>query len=122
MIGKPSELQTGRINSPRRMVSRDESNGTLRSDKFSKLQNGPFRCTTAERNSGQNSGKLLRRYPRHQILHNYSLISAQINPNFPDPYIHSIKEFQKKKERRDRKHSARMISGIIEMVGKTANL
>ena len=69
------------------MVSRDESNGTLHSDKFSKLQNDPFRCTKAEPNSGQNSGRLLQRYPRHQIHANYSLMIAQINPDFPDPYM-----------------------------------
>ena len=76
------------------MVSRDESNGTIRSGKFSKLQNGPFRWTTAEPNSGQNSGKLLRHNPHHLIIHNYSLISAQINPKFLGPYkTEVIKEY-----------------------------
>ena len=69
------------------MVSRDESNGTLRFNKFSKLQNNHFRCTTVKPYSDQNSDRLLRRCPRHQIHNNYSLISAQINPKFSGPYI-----------------------------------
>ena len=88
VIRKPSELQMRQINSPICIVSRDESNSILRSGKFSKLQNGPFRCTTTEPNPDQNSGKLLRWRPCHLIHDNYSLMTAQINSKFLGPYNH----------------------------------
>ena len=46
-------------------------------------------CKTAifgARRQTRTPAKLFRQRPRHLILINYSLMTAQINPDFPDPY------------------------------------
>ena len=91
-IRKPSKLQTGQISSWNRTVSRDKSNGAIHFNKFSKLQNGHFRCTTAEQDSGQllrGTSPMISTSSNPWLIllisgSNYPIIFRPLHPYFPN--------------------------------------